>query len=158
TIQTNFAQITVTFPETQVSSMPQVPVTAPGVKKDDILTEFLDSLGIKVDLSDRVQVAVLAGIVGALVILLLLLVGIIRLLFQRAPDFGSWQPPYANMPFIDPNSQAGRRQQWQLHAHNSSLAGGSAEGDLYARKLPIGSDGGYFSGWRVTAVRICHYD
>jgi hypothetical protein len=158
-VQSNYAQITVTFPETQsqLSQTPTTPLTTPAVKKD-ILAEFLGSLGITVDLNDRTQVAVLAGIVGAFVILLLLIVEIIRLLFQRPPDFGNWQPPYANMPFIDPNSQAGRRQQWQLYAQNSSLPGGSAEGALHARKLPIGSDGRPFSGWHVTAMRICHYD
>lgn len=160
-VQSNFAQITVTTPETQ--SAPAETAEAPGVAststgKKDILAEFLDSLNIRLNLNDRTQVAVLIGIAGAVLLLLLIIIVILRLLFQRPVDFGSWQPPYAYMPYVDPNSLAGRRQQWQAHAQSTSLPAGCVPGSLHARKLTTGVDGQVFSGWRVTAVRLSQYD
>ncbi len=158
-VQSNFAQITITFPDLSIEVTPssQTPALTP-TAPPDILTEFLGSIGITFDFSDPTQKAVLVGIVGALLLLVLIIIVIVRLLFQRPPDFGNWQPPYANMPFLDPNSQEGRRQQWQLHAQNATLPSNCADGSLHARKLPLDGKGSYFSGWRITAMRISQYD
>jgi len=158
-IQSNFAQITITFPDVSAEGTPTPEIiSVSSTPPPDILTEFLGTIGITFNFSDRTQTAVLVGIVGALLVLVLIIVVIIRLLFHRPPDFGNWQPPYANMPFLDPNSQAGRRQQWQTHAQNASLPQNCTDGGLLARKLPLDSSGNYFSGWRVTAMRISQYD
>ncbi len=159
-IQSNYAQITVTFPASvpEVTPTPTAPAGEVNAPPKDIVTQFLESHNISIDLHDPTQLAVVIVIVAVVLILISLLFGIIRLLFQRPPDFGNWQPPYANMPFLDPNSLPGRRQQWQTYAQNASLPGISGEGALVARKLVIGPDGQYLGGWKVTALRISQYD
>jgi hypothetical protein len=83
---------------------------------------------------------------------------ILRLLFRRSPAFAHWQPPYATMPHIDPNSPAGQRQQWQQYAQNNLLPTPCQEGVVHARKVLLGMDGFFLSGWRVYALRMTQYD
>lgn len=159
-IQDNFAQISLTFPvdiPPEATESVEGTETTPAAPKD-ILTEFIESLDIQLNLNDPTQVALLAGIGGAVIILLLLIVLIIRTIFQRPPDFGSWQPPYANMPLLDPNTLSGRRQQWQIHAQNSSLPSIYSEGTFHIRKLVSGVNGKYFGSWQVIALRLNQYD
>ncbi|MBZ0280090.1 MAG: hypothetical protein K8L97_05070 [Anaerolineae bacterium] len=160
-IQDNFAQISLTFPENaappEATESPEDAESPSGAPKD-ILTEFIESLNIRLDFNDPAQVALLAGIIGAVIILLLLIVLIVRTIFQRPPDFGSWQPPYANMPLLDPNTLSGRRQQWQVHAQNGSLPAICTEDAFHVRKLVSGVDGKYFGGWQVIALRLNQYD
>jgi hypothetical protein len=162
-IQDNFAQISVTFPQRAATTpaanltaeAPPVATVVPasgGNPLSDLLRSF------NVDISDPAQLAIVIAIVTVVLILLLLLILIIRLLFQRPPEFGTWQPPYANMPPLDPNMPAGRRQGWQIHAQNGSVPAQCSEGTFHVRKLPIGLDGAYLSGWRVTALRVSQYD
>jgi hypothetical protein len=105
-----------------------------------------------------VHIAVAIGIGGAVLILLLLILPIWRLLFRKTPQFGNFQPPYANMLPVDPNTTVGRRQQWQQHAQNGSLPQPCIDGNTLARKLLIGVDGDNFAGWRVKAIRMSQYD
>jgi len=79
---------------------------------------------------------------------------IIRLLLRRPPTFGNWQPPYATMPPLDPNSTYGRRQMWQQHAANNIVPSPCAMGSIHARKLLLGMDAEYLSGWKVIALRL----
>jgi hypothetical protein len=162
-IQNNFAQISVTFPQRAATTpapnqTPQIPAATvvPTANSANPLTDLLRA--VNVDTSDPAQLAILVAIVAVVVILLLLLILIIRLLFSRPPEFGTWQPPYANMPPLDPNTPAGRRQGWQLHAQNGSVPNQCSEGTFHVRKLPIGLDGAYLSGWRITALRVSQYD
>jgi hypothetical protein len=160
-IQDNFAQITITFPETL--PLPEATSDAgnqpSGVTaQPDILSQFMKSLG-HLDYSDPAQIPILAAIVGAAVLLLLILILIVRLIFYRPPEFGNWQPPYASMLPLDPNTLPGRRQQWQLHAQNSSLpATATSEGQLHVRKLPTDFNEDYLSTWHITAIRMSQYD
>lgn len=160
-IQNNFAQISITFPETISGPLAteeapsDVPSTQP---QGDIVGDFVQSLNDRITSADPQQLAFAGGIVIAVIILLIIIVIIIRVIFQRPPDMGNWQPPYANMPPLDPNSPSGRRQQWQLHAQNASLGEACADGSLHVRKLMTGVNKTYLSGWKVIAIRMSQYD
>lgn len=162
TAQDNFAQIRINFPLTSPEATPEPNATdsetVTTTEPKDIVTEFIESLQIQLDFANPAQVALVAGVCGAVIILLLLIAVILRAAFQRPPDFGAWQPPYANMPMLDPNTVSGRRQQWQLHAQNGSLPPLGQEGAYHIRKLPNGLDGKHLSGWRVVAIRLSQYD
>jgi hypothetical protein len=77
---------------------------------------------------------------------------------EKSKAFTNWQPPYATMPPMDPNSVYGRRQAWQQHAQNNTLPSPCREGVVSARKVLLGMDGYYLSGWKVSGVRITQYD
>lgn len=159
-VQNNFAQISVTFPPVQT---PQVtPEAAPSeVPAGDIVgtaTDFLSQFGVKLDLSNPVQVIVIVSLCGVGLVLLLILILLLRVIFQRPPDMGNWQPSYVNLLPLDPNSAAGRRQQWQTHAQNNVLPAYSGEGEYQVRKLATRIDRTYLAGWRVDAIRLCQYD
>lgn len=156
TITSNTAQISLTIPQI-TGEVPQRPEPAQETTGDPF-TDFLGSLGLQVDLTDPLQVVFLVGIGGALLLLVLIVLVIIRLVVQRPPDFGAWQPPYSTVLPLDPNSVPGRRQGWQQHAQNGSLPASCAEGIFAVRKLLLGVDGGSFDGWRVAAARMMHYD
>jgi hypothetical protein len=115
-------------------------------------------IGIQIDRSNPRDVALLVGVVAVLLILLWIFWLIVRLLFQRPPIFGTWQPPYANMPPLNPDTIAGRRQMWQQHAQNGSLPGFCNESAIHARKLLLGMDSLPMSGWHVVALRMSQYD
>src|SRR5262249_16643112 len=99
-----------------------------------------------------------ASLCGVGIVLLVILYLLIRVIFQRPPDMGNWQPSYVNLLPLDPNSPAGRRQQWQAHAQNNLLPPYCTEGTYEVRKRGAGSDGAYLTGGRVDAIRICQYD
>jgi hypothetical protein len=155
-IQNNYAQISVEFPEVVAPTQTEEPPTpvpqVPASPLDEIL------LRLNIDRSNPTQTAVVVGIGAAVIILLLLIILILRLLFQRPPEFGSWQPPYANMTPVDPNTTIGKRQQWQQFAQNATLPPSCVDGSAQARKLLIGVDGGNLAGWRVKAIRMSQYD
>lgn len=162
-IQDNFARIVISFP----ANLPQPETTptvepsggstgSPDVSDSNLINQLLTQLNI--DPSKPEQLAVLGGVIIALIVLLLLLYTILRLLFTRKPDFGGWQPSYANMPMVDPNSLQGRHQQWQTVAQNSVLPLEGAEGGLHVRKLVTGVNDQYLSGWHVVAFQISQYD
>lgn len=166
-LQDNYALISITFPASiptpaftpspeDAADTSTQPDQSPSDQPQDALTPIFDAL--RIDRTDSAQVAFLVGIVGAALILLLLLFVIVRLLFQRPPEFTNWQPPYANVLYSDPNSTAGRRHQWQMHAQNSSLPPNMSEATVLVRKLPLGADGDYLGDWRVTGMRLCQYD
>jgi hypothetical protein len=155
-IQNNFAQISITFPNLPVQETPLAtpePITTPSSR--DALTDLLARFGI--NRSNPTQVALAIGIASAGLLLLLLLWIILRLLLVRAPSFGNWGLPYAQTPFLDPNSPAGRRQGWQLHAQNGLLSP-PTEGGVQARKLLTDLNGRYLGGWRLIAVRLMSFD
>jgi hypothetical protein len=118
----------------------------------------LPGIGIQIDFNDPTQRGLIIGVAGAGIVLLLIFAIILRLLFQRPPTFGTWSPPYANVPPMNPDTVAGRRQMWQQHAQNSSLPNTCSEGAIQARKLLLGMDGVNLSGWKIIAVRMSQYD
>ncbi len=121
-------------------------------------TVEIPALGVAVNLEDPMQLVLIVGGVAVAVILLVIFIIILRLLFRRPATFGTWQPPYANVPPMNPDTLAGRRQQWQQHAENHSLPVRCNEGMIQARKLLVGMDGKNLSGWRIIAVRLSQYD
>jgi hypothetical protein len=161
-IQNNFAQISVTFPAvpTAEATPGAIPTEVPAGGADVIgaATDFLAQYGVKLDLSNPIQIVVLVSVCGAGIVLLLILVLLIRVIFQRPPDMGNWQPSYVNLLPLDPNSAAGRRQQWQSHAQNNILPAHCSQGSYHVRKLAASSNNEYLTGWRVDAIRLCQYD
>lgn len=162
-VQDNFARIVVTLPSTlpQPQVTPQIETTSeatsePASSGNDAVQQVLQTLNL--DLSKPEQKALLIGLVAVVLVLALIIWVILRLLFARKPDFSGWQPSYANFLPADPNTLAGRRQQWQGVAQNSSLAQSGAEGTVQVRKMPAGVDDHYLSGWRIVAVRMSQYD
>jgi hypothetical protein len=113
---------------------------------------------LNIDPNDTEQVLRVVG-VGAAVLLLMMIVWItVRAATQKTPAFGAGRPPYATMGQVDTNSIWGRRQLWQQHAQNDALPASGVEGSVYARKLMLGVDNIYLSGWRIMAIRISQYD
>jgi hypothetical protein len=102
----------------------------------------------------------LIGLVIMLVgVLLLWIMSIlVRALFRRRPDFSAWQPAYAFMPMIDPNSTEGRRQAWQMHAQNGLILAAPTPNNVHAVKLLLGTNGELFANWRLTGIRLSQYD
>jgi hypothetical protein len=101
----------------------------------------------------------LAGGIGVVVLMLLWLVTVIlRLIFRRPPTFGNWQPPYATVPALHPDTVAGRRQAWQQHVQNSLILAPPHEGTPYAVKNLLGRDGSWLTGWQVVGLRCAQYD
>ena len=163
TIQNNFAQISITFPVVPTAEATTEAPTGEGEPAGgtDVVgaaTTFLSQYGIKLDLNNPIQVLVIISLCAVGLVLLLILFILIRVIFQRPPDMGNWQPSYVNLLPLDPNSAAGRRQQWQGHAQSNSLPPYGADGSYQARKLAAGADGVYLAKWRVDAIRMCQYD
>lgn len=153
TIQNNYAQISLTFPDTLPEATPEATVVPTPANAAERLLEQL-----RLNPSDPAQLAVIVGLIGTVLILLLIMWVILRLLFRRPPDFSNWQPAYTSLFPLDPNSAAGRRQQWQSVAQNNALPPICSEGNIHASKRLFGMDGAYLSGWRITAMRVSQYD
>ncbi len=107
---------------------------------------------------ERNQILMGAGAVVFVVILIWLLLTVVRLVFRRPARFPVWQPAYAMMPTMDPNSTIGRRQGWQQHAQNGTILAAATEGNLHPIKLLLSQDGSYMKHWRMTALRVSQYD
>lgn len=155
TISNNIAPITIQMPEGS-GAPPQA--EQPTAVPEGSTVIVVPLLNTEIDTSDPQQVAILGGIICSGAIMLFILVLILRLLFQRTPSFGTWQPPYATMPPLDPNSIYGRRQMWQPHALNNVVPQPCKMGSVLPRKLLLGMEGKYLSGWQVMAIRMTQYD
>ncbi|MBI1282655.1 MAG: hypothetical protein GC179_31300 [Anaerolineaceae bacterium] len=163
--QDNTTRITITFPANlpqpqfipspQVTDEPNVsaPTPEPG---SNIVQQLLQQFNI--DPSNPAQLALLVGLLAVILILALIIWLVARLLFSRKPDFGGWLPSYSNLMPTDPNTVAGRRQQWQGVAQNSVLPSTGVENSVHVRKLPTGTDDRYLSGWHVVDLRMSQYD
>ncbi len=119
---------------------------------------FLRQYGIQLDLSNPIQVAVIVGLCIVGLILLLILYIVVRVLFRHPPDFSNWQSSYVTSMPLDPNSVAGRRQQWETYAQNNTLPSFCTEGHYHVRKLGTNAGGIYLAGWRIDAIRMGQYD
>lgn len=122
------------------------------------LSFTIPGVDVEVDLTNPTTLAITIGVIVVLLILLWVAITILRLIFQKTPTIGPWQPPYASHAMVDPDSTAGRRQLWQPHAQNDALLLPCAEGSYHIRKLLMGADGSMLSGWQVTALRLSQYD
>ena len=134
------------------------PETETDSETNNDLVFTIPGLETEVDLSDPEQRVLLIGISVTIIAMLVVLRRILNLLFNRTPRFGTWQPPYATMPPLDPNSTYGRRQLWQQHAPNNAVPVPCQRGSVNARKVLMGMDNDYLSGWRVLALRMTQYD
>ncbi|MFQ3647699.1 MAG: hypothetical protein SNJ54_01615 [Anaerolineae bacterium] len=149
----NFIDISVTIPP-----MPARP-TSPTPQPFDSFFEQIDGGfrmgGVFISYENFVigLVIMLAG-----VLLLWILSILARAIFRRKPDFSAWQPSYAFMPMIDPNSVEGRRQAWQMHAQNGLILAPPTPNNLHVVKLLLGTDGELFNNWQVTGIRLSQYD
>jgi hypothetical protein len=160
TIANNQARVNVTLPG-EGTSVPADLESTPeaSVEPSPEASNGNAILGIQIDTSDPATLAVLAGIAGAALLLLLIVIVILRLIFQRPTAFGAWQPPYATVPWLDPNTTQGRRQGWQQYAQNDFPPfAPPAEGATHVRKLLTGLDGEKLGNWRIAGLRISQYD
>ncbi len=105
---------------------------------------------------DDVKKFVVGLIVG--VVIFWVMTVFLRAIFRRPQKFSVWQPPYGTMPTMDPNSVAGRRQAWQLHAQNGTILAAPTEGNLHPVKLLTDNMGNFMQGWRITSLRLSQYD
>lgn len=167
----NAAPITVTIPDYEVSSTPvddqPAQPTEPSTTADDEPSEIdalIDDvraelwwLDIGIDLEIPEHVGILAAF-GVVLMLLALIIKLFLSLFRGSPNFGNWQAPYATMPPLDPNSTFGRRQAWQQHAQNNLVPIPCQQTQIHPRKVLLGMDGAYLSGWKLIALRMTQYD
>lgn len=94
----------------------------------------------------------------AILLLLWVITIILRLLFRRPARFGAWQPAYGLMPMYDQQSVEGRRWAWQQHAQNSLLLAPPRDGYIHPTKLLMGVDGRNLQDWKISGLRLSHYD
>lgn len=153
TIGNNSVRVGFTVPQ----AVP-TPTTPDGEADADGMAFTIPVVNVDVDLRNPTHLAILVGIIVVLLILLWVALTILRLIFQKTPTIGPWQPPYASLSMVDPDSTAGRRQLWQPHAQNDALMLPCAEGTFHIRKLLLGADGTMLSGWQVTSMRLSQYD
>jgi hypothetical protein len=125
---------------------------------DEQMVITLPYIDLTLDLYDREQVAIAGGIVASAIIILLIILAMFRLLFNRTPKFGNWQPPYANMPPHNPNSTYGRRQAWQQHSLNNIVPHLCRPGTVYPRKILLNTGERHLSNWQIMAARLTQYD
>lgn len=148
------------IPETSSNNRSKIGVPIPSAS--GIIAETTPAtgiVGINFDFSNPMTIGIAAGMVLASILLLVIVIAIFRLIFQRPPTFATWQPPYANAPFLDPNTTAGRRQGWQQHAQNDlPPPPPTGEGATHVRKRLIGLDGESLGNWHFTAMRLNQYD
>ncbi len=169
-IQNNTTVFPITVPlvDTSAPQNPQnvlPPIENPTGAGEDVGSGVITIpiVDLTIDLNNPIQLLVSAGlliITAVASILVLWLVSIIvRLIISRPPSFGNVLPPYAAMPPLDPNTIAGRRQQWQYYAQNSSiLIPCDVPGSVQAIKVLQDIEGNPLGNWRVVAIRLSHYD
>lgn len=142
----------------QSSQTSEEPTTSGNTENIETSIITIPIIDKEIDLANRNDVLLMAGILACSVIIFWLFFNIMRMLFRRYPKFGNWQPPYATVPPMDPNSTVGRRQMWQPHAQNNNVLNPCVEGQIYPRKLLLGTDGFHLSGWKIKALRMTQYD
>lgn len=140
------------------ASPPQQSQTDSTDDSPDDSTLTIPFVDVDIDLSDPTTALIVAGIALSAVVMLIIIYLLLRLLFARTPTFGTWQPPYASMPQIDPSTNFGRRQQWQQHAQTNVVPTPCHIGTIMPRKLLMGMDGNYMAGWQILAARLTQYD
>jgi hypothetical protein len=101
--------------------------------------------------------AAVVVVVGGLVMLWLLTV-ILRLIFRRPPRLERWDPPYGHVPPLDPNSQEGRRYEWQRYALNGGFFIPPQEGAYHAIKLLLSDADRNLGNWSISGLRLSQYD
>ena len=137
----------------------QLPLESPVQETGPNQTGPLVIFGFEFNRNDPVHMVLLVAIIGALLVMFLLLVIILRLIFQRKPRFSVQLPPYANAQPLSAATNAGRRQGWQFHAQNDLAPPIPAnEGATHVRKRLTGVDGIKFSDWKITGLRLSQYD
>lgn len=117
-------------------------------------------VNIRIDLLNPTldEAAFLAGLVLAVLVVLLLPIVLIRRLTRRPPAFGTQLPPYATTPVLDPYNEAGIRHGWQLAAQNNLISAAPTPQAVGGVKLLVNADGEYLDGWDITALRLSQYD
>jgi hypothetical protein len=148
----NISQISITIPE-----LPAVAAGGTNTVIDGVtLPEGGVTLGDTFVPYETLLGGAIAFVVGLLILWVLSI--ILRALFRRKPEFSNWQPSYAQMPMLDPNSKEGRRHAWQTHAQNGLILAAPMPNNLHAVKLLMGTDGEPLSNWKITGIRISQYD
>ncbi len=150
------SRIRVTVPG---STTPGTPAPDTGAPQPDTTSPSFNIYNIRVDLTNPLHLLALVGFAIAALMLLLMLF-LLYLLLRRKPQFPPWQPVYSSStPQWNPNSQAARRQGWQVHAQNDQPPPPpQQEGATHMRKLLTSLDGKNLQNWRITALRLSQFD
>jgi len=140
-------------------TIPEMPATCVTPARGTFIV-VIPFVNIKIDLLNPTtdELAFLSGLVAVVLLILLLPLMILRRLTRRPPAFGGQLPPYATTPPIDPNSEAGVRQGWQMTAQNNLISVTPSPQAMASVKMLTGADGQYLDGWDLTAIRLSQYD
>lgn len=103
-------------------------------------------------------IAGLIAAVGILLVIIWLVTVVLRIIFDREPEFPAWQPPYRVDPMLNPETTWARRQMWQQHAQSDVLPTPTDGGLFAARKILTDGQGVKLRGWRVTGLRLTQFD
>jgi len=141
-------------------TIPALPTACTNTPISNSFPVVIPFLNIKIDLLNPTvdEMAFLGGLIAALLLILLLPLMVLRRLTRRPPTFGGQLPPYATTPPLDPNSEAGVRQSWQLAAQNNLISVNPSPQAMASVKMLTGADGQYLDGWDLTAIRLSQYD
>lgn len=101
--------------------------------------------------------AMLVIVIGLFIMIWLLSI-ILRLIFRRPARLERWDPPYGHVPPMDPNSQEGRRYEWQRYALNGGFFIPPQEGAYHAIKLLLSEQDRNLENWTVSGLRLSQYD
>lgn len=147
----------------QTLLIPQPPAacfTANGSDGSGSFFVTIPVFNVRIDLLNPTvdELAFLGGIALGVLLVLLLPILLIRRLTRKPPAFGTQLPPYATTPPVDPGSEAGIRQGWQMAAQSNLLSVAPSPQAVGAVKLLVNADGQYLDGWTLTAVRLSQYD
>lgn len=158
----NAFQFSVEIPLTAGAAPTPAPIVAdaPPAQASDAPLFAVDESGVTLfgQFFPTEQVLIGVGVLAGALLLLWLFSVMIRLIFGTPPIFDLWQPPYAQMPPLDPNSLEGRRQAWQQHAQSPLILGAPQPNAVYAVKTLLNMEGAPLENWRVVGLRAMQYD
>lgn len=160
----NAFQVSVEIPLTTAPARTPAPTTGgetPSAPDAPTAPSFaIDETGVTAfgQFIPREQLVIGAGVAVVVLLVLWLFSVIIRLIFGAPPLFDLWQPPYAQMPPLDPNSAEGRRQAWQQHAQSPLILGAPQPNAVYAVKTLLDMEGEPLENWRIVGLRATQYD
>jgi len=141
-------------------TIPAIPPTVCSTSTQNEFPVVIPFVNIKIDLLNPTtdELAFLAGLVAVVLLILMLPLMILRRLTRRPPAFGLQLPPYATTPPLDPSSESGVRQGWQMAAQNNLISVNPSPQAMASVKMLTGADGRYLDGWDLTAMRLSQYD
>ena len=146
-----------------LADLPQLPDAS---KQYDLLIPLInvginfmnEGLQINGSMLTNTQILFGIGMIVLAIVLLWFLSLILRLIFRRPPNFDTWHPPYDVSSYHDPDSAQGRRQSWQYHAQNSTIAAACIPDQVVVIKRLVDKQGTTLGSWNITGLRTTQFD